>query len=320
MELYQLNMYGYVSDNLEILQDEIPSFQKLVADGVERHKAATLKAYPDDLIDLLIKYENNQYGLPPLLAAIRERDERAVRMFLEHGADPNAKWNGGVDDGIYFTPFFALDYAAAFGTSKIVEILIDRGATLTHEKTKGKEYQSAIFYAAMNNNVDTLKTLISRGASPLDSSGSLGTALHAAVVFGSSDAVKYLLSVWIYPDILSINGLTPIGTVFVYGAQGGDVIGSIEALLRAGAKPNIKTDGNGWTYLHSLAWHVHNNPWNIKSSDQLAQLLIKYGADVNAEDSNGHTPLFYMKNVGGRPSEESKRLIAMLETSGAKAK
>lgn len=43
------------------------------------------------MIDLIIRYGNNAEELPALHAAVKNLDYEAVRLFLEHGSDANAR-------------------------------------------------------------------------------------------------------------------------------------------------------------------------------------------------------------------------------------
>jgi uncharacterized protein len=58
-------------------------------------------------------------------------------------------------------------------------------------------------------------------------------------------------------------------------------LASVNAMLRAGADPNVQDD-NGWAPLHFAA--------QINAA-KMVDLLIVAGANVNIRDSNGNTPL-----------------------------
>src|SRR5690606_21973402 len=127
----------------------------------------------------LVKYGNNPEGLPALHAAIKARDEKAVRMFLDHGADPNAKSCSWLKDDV--EPRSALDFAAAFGNISLVNLLIDRGATINpiFDEESGT---TPLICAARFNNADTLQCLIKRGSN-LYYENHIGNALHVAALY-----------------------------------------------------------------------------------------------------------------------------------------
>ena len=67
------------------------------------------------------------------------------------------------------------------------------------------------------------------------------------------------------------------------------------------------TDGNGWTPLHGAAYKGHEG---------VVELLINGGANLNATDADGDTPLDWAKNKpktaallrghGGKPGSAAK--------------
>jgi len=66
----------------------------------------------------------------------------------------------------------------------------------------------------------------------------------------------------------------------------------VDALLKNGAKPNVKGRG-GRTALHCAA---------ATGDEDMVRLLIKNGADVSARDDVGFTPLFDAAQCGGNPA------------------
>ena len=90
----------------------------------------------------------------------------------------------------------------------------------------------------------------------------------------------------------------------------------VERLLDAGTAIDTKASKNGWTALH---FAVENRQVVV------VQLLLHRGADPNAQNEVGDTPLHYAVDLAiesvepFRPSE-SVALIALLLSSGADAK
>ena len=139
----------------------------------------------------------NEAGATALLWAVD--DPERVRLLLEHGADANAR----SEDGL--TP--VLPAAGRFGSSDVVRLLLDRGATLEGQPVLGR--------AAAAGDEAAMRMLIDRGADrkalPLElamRSGcarcvdlllqsaareDLNRALPAAAQFGDSKAVGMLL-------------------------------------------------------------------------------------------------------------------------------
>ena len=71
---------------------------------------------------------------------------------------------------------------------------------------------------------------------------------------------------------------------------------------------NAKEDNNGWTALHACVMQLG------EGNEEVAELLIIRGADVNVKDVRGHTPLDLasgeitdlLRKHGGKTAEELK--------------
>jgi len=93
-------------------------------------------------------------------------------------------------------------------------------------------------------------------------------------------------------------------------------VGDIEAVkqhLAAGADVNGKSGRNATTPLHLAA---NNSPWNrvmgtIHDDKEIVELLIVKGADVNAKNADGGTPLHRAAWKG------HKEVAELLITNGA---
>lgn len=82
---------------------------------------------------------------------------------------------------------------------------------------------------------------------------------------------------------------------------------SVRLLLAAGADPNTRGQ-RGWTPLHCTTFC-----WSASADSEIAQLLIKAGADVNSvEPEYGETPFHYAVRVA-----ESPQLVRLLLDGGA---
>jgi len=140
---------------------------------------------------------------------------------------------------------------------------------------------------AASNNVDITRFLLIRNRGILNATDSRGyTALAKAVAYNNLEVVKFLLQLKANPNIANRHGRTPL-----FKAVSKD-IKIFRELLNPIHSANVNhRDENGNTILHSLAasavWHP-----NVELK---FQMLLGLGADINSNNANGQTPLFYCK-------------------------
>jgi uncharacterized protein len=151
--------------------------------------------------------------------------------------------------------------------------------------------QRTVLQSAVIGDLDLVRTgahlqvvqlLLDRGARFEEQPGALGTALFNAV---------------------GVNGID---------AQTGEQVAIVELLLKRGASVAALSDvtsEHGPTPLHAAAYHVH-----LES----ARLLIAHGADVNAVDPSGETPLQVVIGAPMVTCKDKKPLIMLLKQHGAK--
>ena len=129
--------------------------------------------------------------------------------------------------------------------------------------------------------MEVASLLIERGVpvSRMDSQGN--TPLHWAAAAGQLETAKILITKG--ADVNGTNrfGCTPL--LSVARAKAAPEI--VELLVSSGARADA-VDQSGENALHKLAWFGYPEK-NIRS----AQILLEAGADVNARNRDGKTPL-----------------------------
>jgi len=235
-----------------------------------------------------------------------------------------------------------LMYAARQGSLDAARALVDAGANLNFTDPDGA---TALVIAIMNGHYDTADMLTEKGADPNITDAAGMGALYAAVdvktlgeVFGrpgrpsadklsSLDLMKLLLAHGADPNAVlktpslqrahtpgepTLNtGTTPL----MRAAKNGDSA-AIELLLAHGADPNAQ-QRNGATALMLAAGLGRGTGAFTKDYATEGQLLdavkvlIAAGADVNALDDAGETPLHY----GAQASDD---IVKYLAEKGAK--
>ena len=176
----------------------------------------------------------------------------AVGLLLAAGADPLVR------DRLDATPLHAA--VRGNGSPSLLRALLDAGAALEARDYDGR---TPLFYAAQNvPNPEAFRTLLALGAEvdAVDDEGK--TLLHAAAFGDNLTAVEALLAGGAEVDARDSQGETP---------------------LHAAAA------GSGW-----LSWDIESwigGEYAIYGETTVVETLLAAGAEVNARDSRGETPL-----------------------------
>jgi ankyrin repeat protein len=136
-----------------------------------------------------------------------------------------------------------------------------------------------------------IELLIESGAD-IDAQNESGkTALMLAAFSGKLKIIQELRSNGASYDKYDRSG----SYVIHYAVDGGNV-DSLQWMLLDGIDPNKRDMNSGWTPLFRVA--------NISGNKDVAELLIKFKADVNAKDKENKTPLMMAIINGNQPLVE----------------
>lgn len=216
---------------------------------------------------------NLSCGTTPLLEAIRVGRPDIVDLLVQSGADvnlvrtyrqrnPNIAWAGAS-----CTP---LTQAAILGKEEIVKILIRAGAAVDGE-TDFRDYP--LKSAAWNGHSRVVATLIEAGADL-----SKEDKRNQPVVLIASKHVDVI-------RLLVKAGLSESQKILALGRAAFDgALPTVEFLLQSGVDPNGR-DTQGETALMSAR------------TSEVAATLVAAGADVNAMDRSGATPVFHIAST-----------------------
>lgn len=264
----------------------------------------------------------------PLSWAVRQNSLAMVRLLLDHRADPN------LPDHIEATPLMRAVSRQNLGpdTVAIVQILVDAGADVNARDPFGDTPYSI---AASTGNLAMLPLLERLGAKDASADSNRPSSLTKEVRAGHLAEVRLMLASGTDPNIPDGKSWTPLH----YAANSGKAE-IVEALVSAGARVNVRSK-KGWTPL-SLAVLRRHTPivrrllaagadvtgkngagdpliisaahFNLHSSEpEIVQALLDAGADPNARDRDGLTPLMWAAAMG--PPD----LVALLLRRGADA-
>jgi len=251
-----------------------------------------------------------------LHVAARRNATGISRALLDAGADPNAKTTRGE------TP---LQVAVLTGSCDVIRILADGGADLGMVGVSG---MTALHLAAASGRLASVQALIAAGADANAVSVGGGTPLSMVDPDRPSpdggdpprEIIRALREAGGYDSSL-YSGLSA-AQALCYAAGRGDVA-ALGEMLEKGLEPNAVLGVLGGDYrLNQLAsrWQGFRGAGTVPLhwacvADQrdAAELLITHGADTDAVDEGGCTPLCYAASNAGAD------LVQMLLEKGADA-
>jgi hypothetical protein len=233
-------------------------------------------------------------GSPALVEAVVYCDETAVKLLLEHGADPNQH----AKDGSPALVLAAGDYAK-------VRALVEKGAEVDARSPMGRT--ALLVAAAQRDSFRIASYLLEHGADPkaLDgapeflSHGTNATALMYAARSGDSRTMKLLLD-----RGLDANAATTSGNTALCDAISARNQEAVRLLISHGAKVNFTF---GPTKQTPLIWA------SFQEAPAIVEELLEAGADVNAKDALGSTPLVW----AAMSERDDTRTVGALLSAGA---
>jgi RNA polymerase sigma factor (sigma-70 family) len=183
----------------------------------------------------------------------------------------------------------ALILAVDSGHGEVAELLLQAGV------------KPDIYEAAAIGRTELVAELARSDAGLLDSYSPEGfTPLALAAHFGHEETVEFLLTQGADVNVVSRNdlGVTPLHAA-LYGRR----VGAAKLLLARGAEVNARRGGKGipragWTALHYAAGY---------GFVELIAPLLECGAEVNARDEEGRTPLRVAHEEGQEEAAETLR-------------
>eukprot|EP00729_Bicosta_minor_P007076 gene7076-biopygen14962 len=236
-----------------------PELQKQLCAAVEEGNVESVrKLLVEDDADPSVP-DDEYPTFPPVWLAAYEGHFDAVKLLLEHNANPN---QGKADTGS--APVLI---AAQEGHINVVKLLLEHKADPNQGMTDTGS--TPAFIAAQNGHVDVVKLLLEHNAEPNQATTDDGsTPVFIATQEGHFDAVKLLLEHKADPNQATTDdGSTP---VFIATQEGH--FDAVKLLLEHKADPNhpvFMADADHWTALSMAVDEGH---------DAVADLLRQHGA------------------------------------------
>lgn len=264
-----------------------------VAEGDEAMTLLLLE-YGADLKENIWDWYSKTWVPAPLLhEAAKSGNRNLINFLIDRGFPVDVQTKNGE------TP---LHVAAFYGKPESIDALARRGANVDARDEYGRTplYMVSFFHTegAESHYIAAIDSLILHGADVNAASSGGYTPLHGLMSNSSSAKafllVERLLHHGANPNLANTYGQTPLH--IEAWTPNVDVI---ELLLKYGADINAADKGGG-TPLHYVAVSDPNSmdrqrllfqPVTVISPSKAAELLIRHGADLNARNNNGETPL-----------------------------
>jgi ankyrin repeat protein len=240
------------------------------------------------------------HGETPLMYAAFVGSLDAMKFLIEKGADVNAQNSFGSTALIWS----ATDLAK-------VRLLTDHGANVNLASKKGR---TALLVAAMSDHsADIVKLLMAKGADLKAVDFLKTTPLRAAALGSDTETIRMLIDAGVDVNAADLPGITPL--MMAAGWSGN--LRAVQMLLAKGANVNAVSRPvmglpvkNGASEFGSLTALIMAAPFG---PPELIRTLLDAGADVNARDVRGMTPLM----LAVATDHQSPAIIRMLLEHGA---
>jgi len=199
-----------------------------------------------------------------------------VQKMIHDGMDVNKAEASGWDNALqYPLSMVAGDNDASLAIRKM---LLDAGAKVN--QTTDKRGRTALHKDAITGNNRAVQLLLDRGAKVDVRDNDGKTPLLDAVYSAQIETVKILLQAGADIKARDKRGNTVLHIV-KYGFSGEDVVPVAKLLVEHGADINAVSDAEGTTLSHAMS---------LKKKG-LAEFLLKRGVDINIKNSEGSTSL-----------------------------
>ena len=234
----------------------------------------------DECLALLLPYvETTQVGFGMLLSECVHADHTAcTEVLLQH-------WKS-VCSNVAFVPHGQEDKKdrpcpAMWEDPAVCQVFIDAGADIEAKDDLGR---SPLHWACRSGALATVKMLVKAGAGVRVTDTDGDTCLIFAAYFGHTETVRYIVS---FPEVDVNHKDTDGNTALLLAASHGHTE-TVRYLVNL-PEVDVNQVGDDFTALHWAGQEDYPN---------MVKVLIDAGADMDAEDENGCSPLLLASKQG----------------------
>ena len=239
-----------------------------------------------EMVELLLKHKvapncYDEEGYCPLNRAVLTKNSEIAKLLIVAGANVNV-----MGKKIQNNP---LCNAAAIGSLKLVQLLINAGADINALNSLLDYPLRAAIYGG---HVEIAMLLLQHGAAVNRLYYGENILSTAASRIDNPDLIKKLIEKGADVNFITDCQLNDRDKWFpLYMAMNKKCYSVITTLLEYGANPNLKFKNNICFPLQYATAITADKPLDITNALNITNALIAYGADLNAQDSWGNTPL-----------------------------
>jgi len=265
-------------------------------DAIRNNDLTTLSA----LLKSSVVDVRDKRGATPLMYAAATGSIEAMTLLLNAGADVNAK-----------NDFDATPLIWAAGDPAKSRLIIERGANVNGRSKQGR--MPLMMAARREGNSQLLRFMLAKGADPDAKDGRGNTALMHAAQAGDVKMMRVLTERGADVNAANLFGATALGN-----AVCSNTVGAVTFLLGKGANVNaaIRSPGSvrhGPIAIDNLTPLMAAAPYG---SAALISQLLRAGAQVNAKDVRGMTPLM----LAVASETQDVKVVKLLLRAGADTK
>jgi ankyrin repeat protein len=266
-----------------------------VFSAIRNNQLAELRSLVKDRAAANVKDDR---GITALMVSAYAGSAEAMQLLLDRGADVNAK-----------NAFDSTAVMWSVTDMQKVRMLVERGAEVNARSKPGR---TAVMLAAMGNqSAEMVRFLVSENADLKAVDELKTTVLSAAAQGNDTETIRMLVDAGLDVNAPDFLGMTP----FMYAAANGNTA-AVKMMLAKGAKVNHVGAGKSLTVKNGLI-DLGNFTALLLAAPfgppELIQTLLDAGADVNAKDARGMTPLM----LAVATDRADPRVVKMLAGRGA---